>query len=455
MFFLILFIPTILISQTLYNYIEDALVKSNYAYDLKDEIRYKEFDVASAEHTYAAIFSPDSAIGMSDTSSNYRIGFNGRKQNVYGGEVYGAVSVASNNYDTIEDSYNTKLTVGYRQSLFRRFGEEYNDYSLFTTKERLRLNYLFNEESKMDIVIKATTLYYLAVVNREKIAIHLSAMQRSKKNFDAASAKQKSGIVSKIDVYRAKLSFLEQKSNVRESQKRYKDGVEEALFFINVGYQEHYFESGSIIEFNKIFDSAQIDNVLPKRAEWQEMLFQENVLKKELYIANKNLLPDISLNTQYAKTGADPSFSNAWNLNESQWNIGLSTDYSFDTFNQRQTLERLGIKKQRLRRDKSALKRAIFKEIRELENNYVNVVEQLEIEQMKAHESLEGLKVSKMRYERGLASNLDILDAENAYSNAQVAYLESLFNHNITLLRLAKSLSLMDENFLREVIREK
>ena len=87
-------------------------------------------------------------------------------------------------------------------------------------------------------------------------------------------------------------------------------------------------------------------------------------------------------------------------------------------------------------------------EIKEAENNYNDSLENTELEVYKAALSLqtaievlasqkenlkqaeETLRLAKVRYENGLFTQIDLFDAENAWSNAKLIYLQAIFNHH-------------------------
>jgi outer membrane protein TolC len=72
---------------------------------------------------------------------------------------------------------------------------------------------------------------------------------------------------------------------------------------------------------------------------------------------------------------------------------------------------------------------------------------------LKKKEAKNSLNVSKLRYERGLSSNLDILDAESAYSSSQIEYVSEVLRYNFALLKYAKAMNNLDINYVNKVIK--
>jgi outer membrane protein TolC len=183
------------------------------------------------------------------------------------------------------------------------------------------------------------------------------------------------------------------------------------------------------------------------------MILDEKLIKRELYNANRDFLPDLELDVNYKKRSSQKDLSGIFDSFDEEWSVGINTNYGFNTTSQEVNRQRLVIQQSKILRDKYSLRRYIFKEINKLKNNYINILENLKILKLKQEESKNSLKVAKIRYERGLSSNLDILDAENAYSSSQIDYISEILKHNYALLVYAKALNELDIDYVNKVFR--
>lgn len=55
-------------------------------------------------------------------------------------------------------------------------------------------------------------------------------------------------------------------------------------------------------------------------------------------------------------------------------------------------------------------------------------------------QSKESLRLSDLLYSEGMSTQLDVLNAQLLYNNSRVQYLQGIYNHNVTQLRLLKSI---------------
>ena len=434
---------------TISEYIDLTLKQSNKSQNLNDNLINAKLNIASAKHRFEFISSPISSVNFNSNSNTQSIGIEGSQKNIYGGESYGVISTSRNDYSNGGDTYSSDATIGYRQSLFGKFGQEYNTYELIYAKEYLNLTKLKNRDDKALLIYDGVRRYYLVLLAKRRVDIQEKSLKRAKEYYNASIAKQLVGLVSKVDVHRAKLSLLNTKQALYNAEKEFKNSIHEASYLINFDYDEKIIYESKIEKLDYDLNIKVDGKLLNKRVDWQDILVREKLLNIELSNAKKDFLPDVSLNSKYSKKGEDRNFNAKFD--QEDWQVGIFSNYSFDKFNEKTKITRLHLVKNRLKRDKESLKRLIFKEIREEKNTLINYEDSLTIQKLKEIEAGKSLEVAKIRYERGLSSNLDIIDAESEYSNSQVNYIIQLVNYNLALLNIAKSLNTLDESFIKRI----
>jgi len=443
--FTILFFTSTLFSLSLQQYIHQSIYNSNDAKNLIDTNALNNFDLNSAKHRFDFSYSPKSSISSSNDTDNISIGLQGDKENIYGGKVYGDIVYSNSKYDSGDTTDDTVTTIGYKQSLIRKFGEKYNTLELFKALKNNELLEYYNKEVKADIIIKAVELYYTALLNNIQKDIYKSSLKRAEKNYEASQAKQKAGIVSKVDVYRAKLSYLDDKNSLEDKKQTYQESLENLYFYINqdIQYAKNLDKTISkvILPLPKYDFIDSLDTTLS----WQEMLTKESIIERELFNAKRDFNPDIELDMNYKRSE---------DTNEDSWNIALSSNYSFDHFNENIKYQKLIIEKRKLLREKESLKISIANNYRKLKYQYDTTKKNLKIYMMKEDIAKESLEIAKIRFERGLSDNMDILDAQNSYTNAQINLINARVQEQILFLKLLKKMNILDYEYLQKVYGE-
>ena len=58
------------------------------------------------------------------------------------------------------------------------------------------------------------------------------------------------------------------------------------------------------------------------------------------------------------------------------------------------------------------------------------------------------MELAELRYAKGMSSNLEVLDAETAFSRAQLDQSRSLVDYNLAVLRLGANLGLISKSWI-------
>ena len=436
--------------MSLIDYINESLNNSYEALELIDRSKLSKFEVAKVKHQYDFRLTPDSSISARDSGDKLSIGLQGSQENIYGGKVYSSLSSSQSKSYSMQREYSLKSSIGYTQSIFRKFGLKYNTLALFSAKEREEKLKIEIEEARKDIIMNSISNYYRVVLRREQIEIYTLASKRAEHNYESAKAKQKTGIVSKIDVHRAKLSYLNAQRDKQNSIKDYKNALNDAYFFISSNESEDKF-SDSIKKSSYSF-SVNFDNVIQARAEWKIFLINEEILNREIYNSYRDLLPDIKVDVKYHTYSQNNQFKDSLKFDNDGWSVSLSSNYSFDTFDEEIAIKKLKISKNRMIQDKKRLYSLLKKEIKELFNDFENIRETLKIQKLREEEASESLKIAQIRYDRGLSSNLDVMDAESNLLNAQISSVGALVRYNSAMFKLARKLNILNIDFVKKVL---
>jgi len=431
---------------SLSNYISYVLRDSDTVMDNEDSRTYAKMSLDSANHEFDTIFAPNSSFSFQNDVNNQTIGLSADKNNVYGGNLYSRLNTGRDEAYSDTD-YTSSLTVGYSQSLLKRLGKDYNTLNIYISKKNLELTNEAIKDASNQLIIDAVKIYYNVILNRKKIIIYEEALKRAKHNYDAAYAKHKTGIVSKIDVYRAEMSYLDAKQNLKYAVSSYEEAVDNALDLLAVDVDTVSFQfSDPILFFEYQVPQYDSEVYLKRRVEWKEMLINEGILSRKFYNAKRDLWPDLALDISNTYSATDEEYSDSWNLeNENEWKVMITSDYTFDKFSEKQEIVKLRIEKHKLLREKNAMKRSLIKEISKNYDNFDDSKYTVEIQKQKMENAVNALDVAKKRYEMGLSDNTDVMDAESSLLDAEISYYSSIISYNISLLTLAKSVGELDE----------
>ncbi len=431
--------------------IDFVLTGSDKARDLADSLILSEMDVATAEHFFDTKLVPLTSIGFTKGTGSQQLGMEFRKETSVGTSVsYGVVGNRiddSSGYE-VANSTNASAYVRVSQGLFRRWGTQYNLTDLNSAELRVKKEEIWVERERQGLILSAVQKYYDVVLSSQLLEKAEKSLERSRQHLDSALSRQKIGLVSKVDVYRAELATLDAESSLerrRRAKQRSEDSYKELLridadAFIGV--------SRKIRKMSPVVPEGWEETVWQTRLDWQAYRVEMKVNNVEIYRAEKNLAPDVSISGTVEQRGEGDSVEEALEMDETNWSLQLELHSSLDTFNEENVLLRKRMDTARLYREEEALKRRIARESKDAFLDLLFAEKSHFISRKRLAQAEMALDLAKTRYEKGLSNNLDLLDAEASYSDAGVEIARSLSEYNLAAVSFAYNLGVLDRQWV-------
>ena len=170
-----------------------------------------------------------------------------------------------------------------------------------------------------------------------------------------------------------------------------------------------------------------------------EILALEERLAKRLLsirVARNTLLPQLDLGATYGRTQTDPSFSKTLDFRGDVWSVGLVLSFPIGNVAARSALAQEEIERARLQEELSQSKRQIELEVRASVIKLRKSLERMKALIVAIEQAKGKLEVGRAQFALGLATNLDITDAQQELLNAETDLLAAIVDYNIGLAEL-------------------
>jgi len=427
--------------------VERALEQSDYAYDLQDNLMLSKMDVAGAEHRFDTKIVPLTRVGFTRGTGSQQIGLEFRKETGTGGEIaYGAVGdrLDQDSDYVVNYAKTARAYVRVSQGLFRRWGRKYNLAELNIAQLRAKEEEIITERAKQTLIFDTVQKYYDLVLASQLLEKLQQAQERSREHFQSAQSRQAVGLVSKVDVYRAELAVLDAENSVQGQLRQKNRALDAFRELLRLSDLANVVLVEKIIKMVPVVSDTWEEDLFETRLDWQAHRVNVEVSKVEFYKAKQNLSPDVGLSFTLEQKGEGETVEEAIELDQTNWSFQLEMLSSFDNFNEENILVRKKMEMAKLRRTGDAMRRkikreaddALFDLLIEDRNHQINIrrLSQAEL----------ALDLAKRRYEKGISDNLDVLDAESSFSEAESGIARSLTAYNIAAVNLAYSLGVLD-----------
>jgi outer membrane protein TolC len=342
------------------------------------------------------------------------------------------------------------------QPLLRGFGPNAAHYELRNSQRGRESQERSFELTRQRIAIKATSDFYQVILQRQLLAVARQSLKRSESLLQASEARLQVGLVSKLDVFRAEL----QASQAQEAMVRAETSLQTALetFRSTLGLSATEPVEPEEVELPEIADTAPLEpiEVLVARGQAARIDLAESRelvddARRTASLARQNLLPQLDLNFSMTQLGLGTSFGSAWKSADRQFNLFLSSSYplerSAQSANRAEAELNLAGRQRTLRQDQLQIELEVRSAARELER----LAKSIELQRKAVDIAEQQRQLATLRYQRGLASNFDVVDAEGSLVVARSALVGLLTSHRLAryeLLRATGSLD-VEHEFLR------
>ena|GEM_PF-3343455 len=312
--------------------------------------------------------------------------------------------------------YDMEISLGEERSEQISFGIE---LPLWTCGRRLQgyalageaaeLARLDSAEVRRTLRANVTELYANVRALEEAEYLTLAAQRNSSRHLETILDKYDQGLVSHLELLQAQTREAElvpELVDVREQAGILKARL--GLLF-NLGPDTVLVLSQGLVVPDSVSTFYSFDRVLSARPAWRQIELARKMVERQIKIKQREALPVLAVGAEY---GAERSFmtNGEWNTDWS-YTIGAQVPI-FNGFAGYAEVKKLEKELVKLDIQKEALSSQVRFELTEAEGELKIALARLEAARMKEKEMTELLKTVKKRTAEGLASDVDLMDAE-------------------------------------------
>lgn len=293
------------------------------------------------------------------------------------------------------------------------------------------------EKTKQQLTLDTTTAYYNVLQAGNMVSVGRETVDNLKEHQRVVEAKYEAGIVAKSDVLRADVEL----SNAEQNLIKYENQNALAISSLNnlmnadpstqlqLTDELKYTPETKTLEESIALAKANRPDIAQADASVQSA---DNGVK----IAEGGKLPTVSVS-------ASSGWKNSILPNDNNWSVGLSASWNiFDA----------GVTNSKIKQAESSRERAALQAEQVLDNveqevrqSYLSMKEaekRLETVNVAVDKAKEDLYIAKEKYSAGVGTNLDVIDAQLALTQAKTNHIQALYDYNLNRAKLDKAIGL-------------
>jgi len=286
--------------------------------------------------------------------------------------------------------------------------------------------------TKIETNVNVTKAYYQVLVNVEQLKLLNADIDQLKQQMDETVARNKQGFVEKVDVDRITVQYNSLVTN-RENTKR----------LLVLDYQLLKFQMGMPIEHAIILkdkleniqlnanvtDTTADSTVYHNRIEYNLLETEKKINEYDLKSKKAQYLPKLTANGSYSASYQNNGFGDLYSTNYPSGFVGLSLNIPIFSGGQHLNQVRQSkITVLKSQNDLDDMKNTVNLQINSARVSYINGLQTLNDQKKNRDLAMEVLRVSKIKYEQGVGSSIEVTQAQTALQDADNSYIQGLYD---------------------------
>ncbi|WP_229213987.1 TolC family protein [Dyadobacter psychrotolerans] len=299
-------------------------------------------------------------------------------------------------------------------------------------------------QSKVTVAEAVTKAYYSTQVSIERAKVLDLNISRVDTLMRETKAMNESGFVELLDVNRLEV----QRNNLITERQKVQNLIE--LSYTLLKYQmgmsldEQIALKDNINDVN--LDALRSETAAgsvsyENRIEYSLLNTQEKLANLDIRASRAGYLPSLSASLGYGHNNGQDSFADMFRtkwFNNSVLSLNLNIPI-FDGFTKRYQIDQKKIVLDQVKNNQTLLKQSIDLEASQANINIKNAFATLETQKRNLDLAQEIVRVSKIKYKEGVGSNIEVINAESSFKEAQTNYFAALYDLMIAKVDLSKA----------------
>lgn len=350
------------------------------------------------------------------------------------------------NDDDDTGDYSGEFGISLTMPLLRGFGSEINLNSVRTAEYSLRTANRSHYLVRVNIVLEAVSAVFDIVKQRELVHLYQTQTKSFEDHAVTAKAREKIGLATPIDVYRAEIRLKDAQDNLSRAREALRSAGDRLKIVLAVPLEQ-------TVQVKAPLDYLPLDITLEKavatalqnRVELKQVDDQIEEARRASRIAKHNLLPQLDLVANYTRLGNNDQFGRFLNLNEDFWTINLTS-----TTDWKRTAEKAAYQQALLAVKTDELTRwtridSVKREVRQNFDSLLKAEERMQIRNEQINQARGKLALAEIKFGHGMANNFDVIEAETELETARVNLLAAKIEHIVGRYRLRATMGTLIE----------
>lgn len=337
-------------------------------------------------------------------------------------------------------TYGAGLSASYSRPLSQGAGRYINLINRYQSSNNLELAYDKLDDDVRKLKKSVLDIYFQVVAAREAIRVREANLEIALKQLERAIERYKVGLAIMLDVTQAETSVISQRSSLLDARRNYDDLLDSLTQLIGIPAEVKL----RVDPDNSLF---MIDGRLPDDDLWplvEEYSYELKSLNTQLDNLELDrdrvldqLKPDIDLSLDYTRGSSEDNFGEALtDFGSESYGVSVTWNTTPGKRASRADVEMMELELASLEVSIADARLALKTQLRQLQRDLDEKQRQIELAQANVDVAREALAIQTERQRVGLATTLDVVEANEDLLSAELALLNARVSYQQTYREL-------------------
>ncbi len=341
----------------------------------------------------------------------------------------------------------TDLRLLLSQPLLRGVGPNATFFELTNARRAVQGQERSFALTQQRLAVEVASAFYAVIAQRQLLEVARQSLDRTEALLKSSEARLQVGLASKLDVFRAELQAAQARDATVRSEAALSSALERFRGLLALPPSDPVEpEAAPLPDAAADFEPVEVlvRRALESRLELAEARDQVGDARRSASLAAQNLLPQLDLNVGVTQLGYGGSFGDAWTAGDRRVEVFLSASYPIQQSSQRASRAvaqiEVGARERAVRRQELDVEQQVRQALRDLDQ----VRQSVALQRQAVDVAVQQRRLAVLRYQRGLGSNFDVVDAESSLVTARSALVQLLTAYAVARLDLKRTTGTLD-----------
>lgn len=382
--------------------------------------------------------------GGSDSDFNYTsVGLQLQKKMEYGTTVSAGPQISHWSWDSSKE-YTTDMGVTITQPLMRGLGKDVTTDGVQSASAAYKTSLRSVYQTKVNTVLETISIYYEAIRQMEMLHLFEKMAERLKGHAEIARAKEKVGVSTPMDTYRAEIPLREAEDGIITASQSFQD-AKDRLKLISALPQNLEIELAvpQMPDFPELSLDDATETALKKRIEIEQMNQDLDEAERKAAIMKHNILPDLNLVLGYGRYDTSDTMEKSTGFDLDRYSLSLQAGTDIFRTAERAAYQQSLLNIKSLDINMDSKKEDIRRQVRKQWLALREAVRRINIRQSQIKQGEEKIALAEVKFAHQMADNFDIIEAEKELQSARSNLLAAKIEYALGIYNMKAIMGLL------------